>query len=436
MRKLVISKRRTIGNVLLGFVMAVLLTAFCKMDVHAAISVAPSNVHQVDGDMSEVKFAWKAGTSDTGKTVGYFWQISQDSKFTKVLQYGNVYNETEDRCYNLGAGKTFYLRVGATEEMFPSSVPKDVKWSKTVRLVTAPNTRVSGLKQMNATTSSIKLTWKKAANANEYMISYRKSAGGSVKEKYTTATSYTIKGLKPGTEYEVEVIPVKKEANYRAVSDSDRAASGTFLTVAGKLKNLKNQSASNGYAVFTWKPAGKVDGYQISITSYNDSKFKKPILKKKQTILSQSLLANGIMQITSTKIKKGVFYRARICSYVKMSDGTLRYSADSDLIFGSHPNKVSAKWNKQYIDIKWSKVKEATSYVIYVSDGSKTIKEATVGKNATKYTLKKYKKKKLNVNKPYYITVEPIKKVRGKTYHTANGISGYDTMVFKVNSIY
>lgn len=76
---------------------------------------------------------------------------------------------------------------------------------------------------------------------------------------------------------------------------------------------------------------------------------------------------------------------------------------------------VSSKKKSKSAKIKWKKVTNATSYVIYQSTSSKGTykKVATVSSNKTSYTHKKLKK-----GKTYYYKVRAVKKANTTTAYS------------------
>lgn len=69
------------------------------------------------------------------------------------------------------------------------------------------------------------------------------------------------------------------------------------------------------------------------------------------------------------------------------------------------------------LKVGWSKVKGASGYLIYVSTKEKSgyKKVATVKSSKTSYTIKKFKKKKIQFNKMYYVKVVTKTKKLGKS---------------------
>ena len=93
------------------FLFAVVVTVFSKMDVKAAISGAPSGVHQTEARSGSISFSWENGYSDIGAEINYVWEISMNQAFTQINQIGHESYNTYDNAYGLGAGKTFYVRM-------------------------------------------------------------------------------------------------------------------------------------------------------------------------------------------------------------------------------------------------------------------------------------------------------------------------------------
>ncbi|MCI5493916.1 MAG: fibronectin type III domain-containing protein [Lachnospiraceae bacterium] len=433
MRKLVTSKGRTFGNIFLGFVMAVLVTAFCKMDIHAAISAAPSNVHQVDGatTITEIKLAWNRGRSNIGKQVYYYYQISRNADFKKVFRQGRT-SDTEANVFSLGQGMEFYVRVGASEQGYNGidQAPDDIKWSGSTKVITAPICSVQNLKRTGATASTMKFSWKKAWDADGYEVSYYKNNNTeNVIKKRTRSASITLTGLKQGESYTVQVSPAKISGSYWAVAENCSVtvtAQTTFKGVTG----FENVSCEHNQVVYKWNSVvsgvAMPDVYRFDMTSYKDTKFKK-------TLFSYATESEGQLRIQNHKIKAGSFYLARVLAGVRLADGKYAFGKSSTVIaVGTRPKKVSSTQSGKGIKVSWSKVNGATGYEIYVStkpdSGFKKI--ATTKGSATSYTIKKFHKKALKQGS-YYVKVVPVCKQGGKTYRAKDSKTiMYDTYIW------
>lgn len=84
-------------------------------------------------------------------------------------------------------------------------------------------------------------------------------------------------------------------------------------------------------------------------------------------------------------------------------------------------NASKSKIKKNSITIKWSKVKNAKSYTVYIrkKGGKKWTKVKKVSAKKTSYKITKYKGKKINVYKQdYEVTVMATAKIGGKTYNS------------------
>ena len=75
-------------------------------------------------------------------------------------------------------------------------------------------------------------------------------------------------------------------------------------------------------------------------------------------------------------------------------------------------DRTSIKVKKGSLSFQWGKVGGASGYDVYISTkpkkGYKKVK--SVGKNTTKLTIRKFKGKKINPKKTYYMYVETKKK--------------------------
>ena len=112
-------------------------------------------------------------------------------------------------------------------------------------------------------------------------------------------------------------------------------------------------------------------------------------------------------------------HRMRVRAYTTFN-GVTTYGAWSDWLEIVPPLKklTGRSSGKRKVTLKWSKVKGATSYTVYVSTKRTTgyKKTKTVSAKKKKVTIKKIGKKKLKSGKRYYFMVRPNKKVNGVNY--------------------
>lgn len=384
---------------------------FLLLFVHATAWAAPAKVtglYQTNADYSSVTVRWNDVLPD-------YYEVQVSSDKVNWSDSTRIYEPTAS-ISGLSAGKIYYVRVRACEQGSLSSTCGP--WSDSLQVITAPGSKTTKLTGTNATADSLSFQWNTVSGASGYQIKYHRSDNpGAIKTVTTSKTSCKLTGLKANTAYRVYVYAYNKNTAYTAVSIYYTETEAK--TLPKKVSSFKNTGVSNGYAAFSWTKSSSADGYELQITNYSDTKFKKKI---KSATFSSSENSLGGFTINSKKIKPGSFYTARVRAYVTLAGtNTKKYTAWSTTTFGSAPKKVSASKSGSNVKINWSAVSGATGYEVWVSNrpdkGYQRITTVKAGKKPS-YTLKKFNKKKLKKNTNYYVYIKPIRKSGKTTYKT------------------
>ena len=267
---------------------------------------------------------------------------------------------------------------------------------------------VSDLKQTDATTTSITVSWSAASNASSYRVEIKERGANSTNYKVVgtvTGTSHTIKGLKKGKEYSVRVTPFsaqKEEGSSRAIHNA--------VTLADKIAKLKLDvwyTASKEFWI-EWEQVDSASGYQIEIYNNKGKRVKK------------DTLTGYASSYTHKKVSNSKFYKVRLRAFMKVN-GKDRFTKWQEVYCFAPPTMKSATISSGKLHVKWSKVAPATGYDIYVatSRNGKYKKVKSVSKKTTSTTVSKINKKKFNKNKTYYVYVVSKKKVKKVTYKSS-----------------
>ncbi len=138
----------------------------------------------------------------------------------------------------------------------------EAKKTNAVTQAVAPQ-NISGLKITNSSYNSIKLTWRKSANAYKYLI-YRSTSkfGGYKLIQRQKGTSYTDTRLKPSTKYYYKVVPYTiNNVKGRASAPVYKATKSKWLDGAWVLNapgDYKHMFVFSGAKVSFYR----VDGYR------------------------------------------------------------------------------------------------------------------------------------------------------------------------------
>lgn len=258
---------------------------------------------------------------------------------------------------------------------------------------------LSNLTQTEAGKSSMKLSWEVSVTGSSaaptgYTVSYYEYGTSSDTKKIagtTSDTSYTIKGLKGGTKYNVEVEPVVAEGliaypvrKYDAVTLPDKMTG---------LKQDKWWWYSKKLDI-KWSRQSAADGYEVVLYDNNGKKVKTNQIK------------TGFAISTSFSKMQRKVYTVKARSYMKFN-GKTYYSSWSSIKCMAQAEVTKAKVSGNKLQVKWKKTSGATGYVVYASTnaykGYKKVK--TVGKNTTSVSVSKLSGKKFSSKKTYYVYV-------------------------------
>ena len=371
-------------------VLAVMMFAMQIM-VMAATPAKVTGVKQITAATNKIEVEWEAVF---GENIYYEVSMSTD---------GSTFSVVEDRqssnkyyTYNLAAGKTYYIRVRAMEYSYSSGATYG-EYSDVLAVATAPEA-VTNLRQTNATTSSITISWTKSDGATSYEVC-KEIDNNEYVVGTTTGASYTVTGFnnKIDNSAYIYVRPVRTVGSYNAKNTSGMYSLGCLSKYDIKLVPSK---VYNVHFTYYWSNLKEVcmefdrteysDGYVYELYNYKNKKISSGTASSSATYLKN---------ITDTQ-----FYKVRVRSYVTFNKKTL-YGAWSDYVIFSQQPKVNIKASGSALKLSWKKVKGAKSYTVYMStkqkSGYKKIK--TFKKTSLKVT--KFKKKKLSKKKTYYVYV-------------------------------
>ena len=213
------------------------------------------------------------------------------SKGAKSYKSSNTAIATVDKNGKITAKKAGTVKITVTSAATGSYKAA----SKTITIKVVPAATVS-LKAVNQTTG-IKLTWKKVAGANGYLV-YRNGKKIATIGKATTVTYTDKKANTNGAQYTYRIVAKASTGN----STLSKSLT-TYRVIRPAVKSVKNTSSKK--AVVTWGKNTKATGYEIQYgLKKNFSGAKKVTVKKKATV-----------KTTLSKLTKGKIYYIRIRTY-------------------------------------------------------------------------------------------------------------------------
>ncbi|MGN0447082.1 MAG: leucine-rich repeat protein [Acutalibacteraceae bacterium] len=220
----------------------------------------------------------------------------------------------------------------------------------------------------NQSTSAIKLTWTKAANADGYRIYYKKNGSWTPVVKATTSLSHTFTKLPAGQKYTFAV-------RAYAIRYNDVIWSETYTVIETATKApapATVKSANNFSAIkISWNKCQGADGYRI----YNKTADGWKVLVKATTDTSYMFI----------NLKPGTKAIIAVRPYIVTKD-TVVWSDYKEAFIATNPSapsKIVAEQSTSAIKLTWSKVSGATGYAVFKKDGGWKYLGATDKLNGT-----------------------------------------------------
>lgn len=163
-------------------------------------------------------------------------------------------------------------------------------------------------------TTSLKLSWKKDKNIDQYKLVLYDKKGKKLKTIKTAKNSCKFTGLSKLTTYQAGISAIKVKGKKELVSQEMKIK---VSTSPAKVKLKKFTKSSSGKGKVTWNKVKGASGYEIYLKSAT-GKYKKV-----------KSLANGSATSCSVgKLKKGVVYAVKVRAYRKAGN-TKSYGAYS-----------------------------------------------------------------------------------------------------------
>ncbi len=236
----------------------------------------------------------------------------------------------------------------------------------------------------------------------------------------TSGSSTTFSDLSAGNTYYIV-----------ALNTSDETVdAATFETAIGATSNLKLKKwkTFQGDVTVSW------DDQTACNFKYVLKNVTKDTTLKTSTTTASSLTFSGLSSDYIYKITVTPYKTSGSSSDANSDNAASTYLIPQSMITETDDGfDISVKNKKLYVN--WNETSKVTGYEVYVSTKKdKGYKKVAVINKSTKSsaTIKKYKGKKFNSKKTYYVYVLPKKKVSGTTY---KAVPNY-TYVYKNGTTY
>ena len=166
--------------------------------------------------LTKVKVQWKKVNGALGYKV---YRSTKKSSGYKAIATVTGCNKVAYTDSSVTSGKTYYYKVQALGTYTAQNSKNSAAVAATARLSTPEVTAKS------ASSTSIKLTWKKVSGATGYTVYRAASKSGKyTKLTATTSLSYTDKKVTSGKTYYYKVVATGKQASYKSAAGTANAA--------------------------------------------------------------------------------------------------------------------------------------------------------------------------------------------------------------------
>ncbi|MDO5425438.1 MAG: hypothetical protein Q4F41_17125 [Eubacteriales bacterium] len=287
---------------------------------------------------------------------------------------------------------------------------------------TIPKVKIAVPTNLTATAgkTTVSLKWKKAADADGYVV-YRSDASGKTRKlKETKNNSYSDKNLTDATGYTYTVCAL---LNIGEDTYEGAASEGVHvITTVGQTKGLKASVTAadlkNSQVTLKWTAVSGADGYYV-YQAAGSGKMK----------LIQTVAGENSCVVENVNFSESKKYSYQVCAYVSYED-EIKLGKTSSKASVSKPKGLEKQVNglkvasttKTSIRLKWDKYTDADGYEIYRADSTKK----TLTKVGTSKT-NSYTDKKLKAAKGYTYAV--------RAYWTQGGKKSYSKYSVEVNAV-
>lgn len=278
----------------------------------------------------------------------------------------------------------------------------------------------SDLLQIGETQNAVSLSWSVTSTGNYYLgvsdVDYTTARQNAEAHQFTIPKSYktcTITGLNPGSRYYVYLA-------YTYISNKKtytRTTSTTIRTTPGVVTGLNQKDWYRAILSvdITWDKQPAVDGYEFKFMDRDGR-----VIETKQTYGNTY----------SHKIKNSEVYTGTVRAYSTINGRTYYSEWCPTGYFMTQPagapkrgydrRELDLKMTGNKLKVSWAKVNGIDKYNVYVATkrGGAFKKVKTVGKNKKSVTISKVGGKKIKARSKYYVYVEGVKIVNGRTYTT------------------
>lgn len=309
----------------------------------ASMPSKPSTPSSSDCSYFGIKLSWSAAANASE----YNLVLSKDSNFSSFesgFDESYMISTTSATLSNLDPGQLYYYKIRSKNNFGLSNFSS---FGTFLTFPSAPAFQVT-----STSINSISLSWSAVLSAKRYYIYYAEKNGdslGSYTEKETTATSYTISGLKSDQEYSIYM--TSENDGCGESQDSNIFISKTN-SVPSSVSGLSKSNCFIGGFKVSWTDLPSADYYKVSL-------FTGGVLSRFINVYSNSA--------TFSNLEEGISYDVKVQSG---NEHGLSGLSDPLTIVTKPPapsNVQISSFTDTSISTSWTSSRSATSYIAEIS---------------------------------------------------------------------
>ena len=277
--------------------------------------------------------------------------LKVDPTATEVTYEYQYYQGTEETEYPKSGMFTFIIQRQPKPTATPTPKPTETPTPKPTATPTPKPTatptpkpvsnvsKVTGLK-LSSTTSSVKLTWKKASGATAYRVQrYNTKTKKYATIKTLKGTSYTDTKLSSATAYMYRV------CGYNSQKTGSYSSTGKILTLPSTVGSVKikrsGSKTDSAKAVLTFKESARASYYDIYKYNKKSKKYEAAFRVQGKTLYAYNAKTKKYSKVNSVKVSKGII----TCTLTKLTlkkDGSQTYMIKAVVKKSGYATKTSA----------------------------------------------------------------------------------------------
>ena len=329
-----------------------------------------TDLEQKSSGANSITLKWEKKTGASGYKV--YTYNTKTKKYKRVA----VIKTNSYTIKNLSTAKKYVLAVIAYGKL--GNIEINSPMSK--QYVGATRTKqVTGLKKGTFTSTKVALSWKKQSGVSGYQICTYDTKGKLINRLETQNSNLVKSQLKSATVYSFKVRSFIRTSS-GAIAYGPYSLAVKQKTCPEQVMNLRISSVGKDSVTYSWDKVPRASSYYVYLYSFKNKKY------------TRVEISNKTATYTWKKCKPNTSYLIRVAAVTKYGNTKIRSDLSQHMSAYVKPGtvkKLSISGGKQSsaINLKWSSVKNARGYRVFIYQGNGTLIK-TVDVKGASYTYK------------------------------------------------